>query len=196
VLRYKEAENWVFYKLLHELDDRLCYHDMKHTVDVIRAADRNCYLESIDEHNTLLVRTAALFHDLGFCEQYLDNEPIAAEMAGETLPGYGYSPEDVRQVQGMIMATRIPHNPQTKLEQIICDADLDYLGRDDFHPIADNLKKELMRYSIVSSDKEWDGIQVKFFELHQFFTDSAQQLRAPKKADHLQEIKQRLEAYD
>jgi len=195
MMRYKEAENWVFTKLARELDDSLCYHDIKHTADVIRAADRLCYLEKVSEKDTVLVRTAALFHDIGFCVQYLDNEDVAIEIAGEALPGFGYSAQETDSVQRIINVTRIPHAPSNHLEEIMCDADLDYLGRDDFHPIADNLKKELMHNKIVQSEQEWDGIQVRFFGLHRFFTASARRLRDEKKAAHLNEIKERLRNY-
>lgn len=194
-MRYKEAENWVFAKLAHELDDVLVYHDIKHTADVVRAADRLCYLEGISQHDTIMVRTAALFHDVGFCEQYMDNEELAAGVAREVLPQFGYTPEEVATIGQMIMATRVPHHPRNKLDEIICDADLDYLGRDDFHPIADNLKIELMHYGIIKTDKEWDEIQVKFFNLHRYFTSSAIKLRQEKKAAHLQEIQSRLSTY-
>ncbi len=194
-MRYKEAENWVFAKLAHELDDVLVYHDIKHTADVVRAADRLCYLEGISQHDTIMVRTAALFHDVGFCEQYMDNEELAAGVATEVLPQFGYTPEEVATIGQMIMATRVPHHPHNKLDEIICDADLDYLGRDDFHPIADNLKIELMHYGIIKTDKEWDEIQVKFFNLHRYFTSSAIKLRQEKKAAHLQEIQSRLSTY-
>ncbi|TVR39312.1 MAG: phosphohydrolase [Cryomorphaceae bacterium] len=194
-MHYKEAENWVFAKLAHELEDVLIYHDIKHTADVVRAADRLCYLEGVSKHDTIMVRTAALFHDIGFCEQYMDNEELAAGIASEMLPQFGYSPEEVATIGQMILATRVPHHPYNKLDEIICDADLDYLGRDDFHPIADSLKVELMHYGIIKTDKQWDEIQVKFFNLHRYFTPSAIRLRQVKKAAHLQEIKSRLSAY-
>lgn len=195
-MRYKEAENWVFHKMVNELDDSLHYHDLKHTVDVVRAADRLCFMEQVNEHESLLVRTAALFHDIGFCEQYLDNEDIAADIVGSILPQFDYSKEDIERIQCMIRATKIPHRPENHLEEILCDADLDYLGRDDFHPISNNLKRELLRYGIIQSDKEWDKIQVRFFELHRFFTTSAVKLRDKQKAEHLLEIKQRLQSYE
>lgn len=180
-------------KMLRDLSEDLSYHDVKHTVDVIRAAGRLCYLEGIDAHNTALVRTAALFHDLGFCVRYMDNESVAADLAAQELPQFGYEAEDIDEIKGMIMATRIPHEPHTHLEQIICDADLDYLGREDFHPISENLKKEFMHHNIVQGEKEWDEVQVKFFELHRYFTKSARRMRADRKAAHLAVIKKRLE---
>lgn len=194
-MRYREAEKWVFHQLIAELDERLCYHDLMHTSDVIRAAERLCYLEEMGSRDTILIKTAALFHDIGFCVQYLDNEEIAADMAGENLPAFGFSPIEINTIQGLILATRVPHNPLNLLEEIICDADLDYLGREDFHPLSQNLKRELMRYDIVKTDQEWDEVQVKFFNSHRFFTPSAKRLRGDKKALHLQEIEDRLQAY-
>jgi predicted metal-dependent HD superfamily phosphohydrolase len=195
MLRYKDVETRVFKKLASELDDTLLYHDIKHTADVIRAAERLCYMEGLNNHDTVLVRTAALFHDIGFCEFYMDNEVRAAELAEEYLPKYGYTPEDIAQIKAMIMATRIPHNPQNLMEQIICDADLDYLGREDFHPISQNLKHEFMHYKVVNTSMEWDQIQVRFFEIHHYFTPSAKALREAKKAKHLEEIRIRLASY-
>lgn len=195
-MRYKDVENWVFQKLINELDDALYYHDLKHTADVIRAADRLCYLEQVNKHDTVLVRTAALFHDIGFCEQYIDNEDIAADIAGTTLPEFDFNPVEIEQIQGMIMATKIPHQPKNHLEEIMCDADLDYLGRLDFHPMSNSLKLELLHYGIIQSEKEWDKVQERFFEFHRFFTPSAIKLRESQKATHLQDIKLRLQQYD
>ena len=93
----------------------------------------------------------------------------------------------------MIYATIIPHNPNSKLEKIICDADLDYLGRDDFFDIADSLRRELRDHEKIKSDRLWDEIQVKFLTQHQYFTKSAKKMRAAKKAEHLEAIKKRLE---
>jgi hypothetical protein len=98
----------------------------------------------------------------------------------------------VQQVKELIYATIIPHNPKNKLEEIICDADLDYLGRDDFHDIADSLRRELRESGKINSDRLWDEIQVKFLTAHKYFTESAKRLREAKKQKHLEEIKQRL----
>ena len=79
------------------------------------------------------------------------------------------------------------------MEEIICDADLDYLGRDDFHDIADNLRRELRDHGKIKSDRMWDEIQVKFLTQHKYFTKSAIKLRQAKKLIHIEEIKKRLE---
>ena len=78
----------------------------------------------------------------------------------------------------------------------MCDADLDYLGRDDFHAIADLLRRELREHGKLKTDKAWDEIQIKFLEQHTYFTDSAIKLRQDKKTHHIQEIKDKLTSFD
>jgi len=113
-------------------------------------------------------------------------------MAEDILPKYGYTPEQIEQVKELIYATIIPHQPKNKLEKIICDADLDYLGRDDFYEISDSLRRELRDHGKINSDRLWDEIQVKFLTQHKYFTKSAIKMRTAKKEEHLQAIKARL----
>jgi predicted metal-dependent HD superfamily phosphohydrolase len=88
------------------------------------------------------------------------------------------------------MATQ--NKPINKLQEIICDADLDYLGRDDFEEIADNLRKELTEMGKIKSRKEWDEIQVKFLNQHQYFTATALGSRQQKKQENLERVIERL----
>ena len=89
----------------------------------------------------------------------------------------------------MIMATKIPQSPKNKLEKIICDADLDYLGRDDFEVISNNLYTEFLDFGIVKDHNDWMQKQIGFLEFHLYFTKSSQQLRQPKKMERLTKIK-------
>ena len=93
----------------------------------------------------------------------------------------------------MIFVTEIPHQPKNKLEEIICDADLDYLGRDDFHEIADKLRKELREHGKIKSDRQWDEIQVSFLKQHKYFTKTAIKTRKKGKEKNLKEVLARLE---
>ncbi len=90
------------------------------------------------------------------------------------------------------MATRYPQNPHTLLEQIICYADLDYLGRDDFFIIGNTLLKELNESGRFPTVKDWNHFQEKFLSSHQYFTQTAKALRGDKKKEHLQKIQESL----
>lgn len=192
-IMYSKAERYILKLLKKKLSPSLHYHSLEHTKDVTRAAERIALMEGITDEGIFLLKTAANYHDAGFIEQYDANEPIGVRMAQQILPKYGYEQQHIEVIKNLIHATTVPHDPKNHLEQIICDADLDYLGRDDFWEISDKLKKELIEHGKIQGDKQWDELQVKFFNLHKYFTKSAIKLRQEKKDQHLQEIMKKLE---
>ena len=90
------------------------------------------------------------------------------------------------------MATRVPQKPNNHLERVICDADLDYLGREDFISISSNFYEELKEYRMVKNKKEWDQIQIKFFKSHHFFSEYSINNRSSLKKKNLEFIKDRV----
>ncbi len=192
-INYKKAERHIMKVLKKGLPENLHYHGIHHTYDVVRAVERIAIMEGVLDDDIFVLKSAATYHDAGFVEQYDSNEPVGARLAEEILPKYGYTDEQIEVVKKLIYATIIPHEPKTKLEEIICDADLDYLGRDDFFEIADTLRRELRDHGKIKSDRLWDEIQVKFLTQHRYFTASAKKMRRAKKQEHLEIIKQRLE---
>jgi ligand-binding sensor domain-containing protein/class 3 adenylate cyclase/HD superfamily phosphodiesterase len=193
-INYKKAEQFIMKKLAEELPDDLYYHAIQHTEDVRDAAERIGKLEGVDGEDMMVLKTAAMYHDAGFTKQYFKNEPIAVEMAKEILPNFGYSPEQIESIEKMIMATQVPQTASTLLERILCDADLDYLGREDFYPIAEKLKKELMARGKITDDRQWDELQISFLEKHAYFTETSKEIREPEKQKRLMEIKLRYAA--
>ena len=178
-------------RLENELDPRLGYHNLSHTLDVVKQAEVIAKKEKVnDKHELLLLKTAAVFHDSGFLLVYKNHEEKSCEIAAEALKNI-FGEEDIKKVNGMIMATKIPQSPHTLLEQIICDADLDYLGRNDFEPISRSLYKEFLTFKIIPEDIIWDHIQIKFFESHHYFTGTSISKRNEKKLKHLNILKER-----
>lgn len=194
-INYRKAEKYIVERLRKELPENLYYHDLRHTTDVCAAVERLALMEGVEGDDIFLLKTAALYHDAGFVKQYANNEDIGAAMAQEVLPRFGYTQEQIKKVGRLIQATKVPQKPKTHLQQIICDADLDYLGGDEFHFIANNLKRELMEREVLSTDKQWDELQVKFLEAHTYFTKTAINLRRENKLARLEEIKERLKTY-
>lgn len=195
---FEQAKDYVFGRLERELPKNLFYHGIHHTRDdVLPAAERLASLEGVNGKDLLLLKTAALYHDLGYVEIYNKNEPIGVRIASETLPTFGYSRKQVEDVSKIIMVTQlqvvdgkfIQVPGDNLLEKIMCDADLDNLGRDDFYAVSDNLRRELKEYGIDKNLKEWYTGQIKFLEDHKYFTDSAIILRNDGKLKHLDEIK-------
>ncbi|MPR35836.1 HD domain-containing protein [Salmonirosea aquatica] len=189
-MRLTDAEAFILPKLRSELSDTLYYHSLHHTLDVMESVIRIAGAEGISDSETLtLLRTGALFHDTGFLFTYQGHENESCRLARELLPGFGYSMPQIDTICGMIEATKIPQNPKNKLEEIICDADLDYLGRDDFEAIAGCLYRELKARDRVADERAWNAIQIKFLENHRYRTPTGRALRQPGKLIHLQKLR-------
>lgn len=174
---YKEIAQ----KLSEGLDPKLYYHGYHHVMYVMDAAIRIAAYEKITEKELLLLKTAVMLHDSGFLYTYNEHEVRGTEIASEMLPKYGYSKADIKIINGMIMATRIPQTPTNKLEEIIADADLEYLGTENFDEISEYLYKELLAYEFIRSREEWNQIQVRFMTAHKYFTNYCNNFREPEK---------------
>ncbi len=185
------AETFIRQYLQNGLVPTLTYHGLHHTLDVVQAAAQLAAAEGITDPGSLtLLQTAAFFHDAGFVTTYADHEAAGCELIRRTLPGFGYCQAQIDIICGLIMATRIPQQPTTHLEQIICDADLDYLGRTDFTPIAHTLFEELQLHQHLPGDERaWNRIQLGFLEKHQYWTATAKATREALKQAHIAELR-------
>jgi len=172
-----------------KLSKDLHYHGVHHTLDALK----NCkvYLKhnSINAHDAKLLRLGVLFHDIGFTETTQEHEQMGSEIAKKMLKNYEFSNKDIDVIAGLILTTKIPQQPKTLLEKIICDVDLDYLGRSDFYEISDQLFRELKALSVIKSIDEWNKIQIKFLEAHSYHTDFAIKNRQPQKELRIKELK-------
>jgi HD superfamily phosphodiesterase len=191
---FEALKTYIIELFQNDLSDTLSYHAVDHTFDVLNTVEKLAVSEELTGEETLLLKTAALLHDSGFLVQYNSNEPLGCSLAEKILPKFGYSNEKIRLICSMIMATEIPQNPKNKLEQIICDADLDYLGRPDFFSISEKLREELTIYGKEFTDKEWLEFEITFIEKHKYFTKTANKLRTPVKEKHLKHLKKQLSA--
>jgi TolB-like protein/predicted metal-dependent HD superfamily phosphohydrolase len=184
---FQSAEKYITARLEAEMP-KLPYHNIDHIHDVLNAALAIAKHEGVSDDEIKLVRLAALFHDAGFIESSSNHEERGAKMAREILPAYGLQKEQIEMISKMIMATRLPQTPETKLERILCDADLDYLGRDDYYQISGHLLEEMKINNVVETEREWNIMQKTFLESHRFHTDFSKQNREGSKNIRLQEI--------
>jgi uncharacterized protein len=189
---YQSIKKIILDKLQNELPTNLSYHSVAHVHDVIEATERIAASEKVSDKERLLLTTAALFHDTGFLFGAKDHEQKSCEIAQAYLPKFGYAQEDIDLIKGMIMATKIPQAPNTHLEQILADADLDYLGRDDFFKIGNKLYDELAMFGIINSERDWNLLQERFLEQHNYHTATALAMRSAKKEENLNIIKTKL----
>ena len=176
---------------LRDLDARLIYHNIQHTLDVLNQAERIAAEEKIaDKKELYLLKLAALYHDSGFLKKYEGHEEVSCKIFLEDAASFGLTEMEKNLVERLIMATKISSKPKTILEKILRDADLDYLGRNDFSTIACLLKKELMSYKFIATNKDWNIRQLAFLETHKYYTKSSILTREPVKQQYLQTLTQ------
>ncbi len=190
------AQKFILKKMENELPGHLFYHGLHHTRNVYNTSVMIAKEEGIESENDLdLLKTASLYHDSGFTIDYQHHEESGCELARKTLPGFDFSLENIEIICGMIMATKIPQSPKTILEEILCDADLDYLGRDDFYEIGDTLFSELKFFHQVKDEQQWNKIQVGFLNAHQYYTNFGKTRREAQKQIYLRELIKVIETY-
>ncbi|MBH8559640.1 HD domain-containing protein [Hymenobacter negativus] len=195
-MRAPSAEAFIVRKLRQGLAPTLYYHSLAHTLDVAQAAQTLAAAEGVTDGESLtLLRTAALYHDAGFLHTYDGHEARSCDIARATLPEFGYSPGQIEKICALITATQYPQEPHCHLAQILCDADLDYLGRPDFVPISTSLFRELTARQLIASEHAWFQLQERFLTGHRYWTATALTLRAAPKQARLDHIRARLAAW-
>lgn len=186
------AEGYIKNRLQTELPAHLHYHSYEHTIDVVSSALQIAEKEHIHPDDMKYLRLGAWWHDSGFILDEKNHEWQGCEIAKAELPRYGFNQDDIEIICGLIMATRVPQSPQNRLEEILCDADLDYLGREDFFIIGRNLFKEWTVSGFVKSETHWNEIQVRFLSAHHYFTHTSRTSREMLKQEHLRKISELL----
>jgi uncharacterized protein len=183
------ATRYALERLDHELPPQRCYHSIDHTRDEVAVMTaRLAALSNIGGMELLLLQTAAYYHDIGFVVSHVEHEEAGVRIATATLPAFGYSPAHIRQVGALIRATRLPQRPRTLVAQIIADADLDVLGRDDFLVRNRALRQELANYGKHFSDVGWYSQQLSFIRQHRYWTAAARGLRDMMKQHNAEQL--------
>ncbi len=188
LIQFTDIQESILDKLELELPDFLYYHNVKHTVDVVTEVELIGWAEGLDDEEILLLKTAALFHDAGHTVGYDDHEYHGTELVKSILPQYGYSSGQIEKICSIIMATKLPPRPENIYQEIICDADLDYLGRSDMIPVSNTLYKELKEQNKIGSLNDWNKLQLKFISGHSYFTKTARSLREVNKQKQIERI--------
>ncbi|MGI9531539.1 HD domain-containing protein [Lutimonas sp.] len=172
-----------------KLSKDLHYHGVHHTVDALNTCSVYLKHNKISNHEAKLLRLGVLLHDIGFTETTKEHEKKSAEIADKLLSENGISEEDKSVIEGLILSTKIPQQPKTLLEKIICDVDLDYLGRADFYAISNQLFQELKALDVLDDFDDWNKLQIRFLEAHTYHTEFAIQNRQPEKELRIAELK-------
>tara|TARA_R110002051_G_scaffold218713_1_gene282517 strand:- start:169 stop:744 length:576 start_codon:yes stop_codon:yes gene_type:complete len=185
---YRTLRKQVLANLKANLPKTLTYHGLDHTLDVLNVCNQYIRREKLSEQDRYLLRMGAIVHDMGFLKGPANHEEVGAEMAEKILRELGVGQNTIDAIKGLVMATKIPQSPQNHLQRIICDADLDYLGRKDYPEISQRLFEELKNMNVISTARQWKELQINFLKAHKYHTPFAIRNRDPQKQIWLQKL--------
>lgn len=189
---YIKANEFAF-EIYKNFKSTLIYHNINHALDVrdkVRVlADR----EGVTFKEKSFLELGALFHDIGFIDTYTGHEKQGVLIVKKAFPVFGFDENSISFICSLILSTCLPQNPQNHLEKILCDADLDNLGRNDFFENLDSLFEEKQSFEIKTSKQEWYEQTLKMMTAHEYFTDSQKNIRNKKKQENLKILKDRIQ---
>ena len=198
--RLRKVDQYIRELFSEELPVGVKYHDANHTLHpargVVAVANRIAVAEKVSENDRELILAAAYFHDTGYIREFGHNEPVAARMAGRILKLIGYLPDEIEAIKNMILSTDLRRGPNTHLEKILCDADLDNLGRDDFFELDNKLREgRRVRGIDVSDDEKWYRGTLEILEKYPYHTDTQKKLREQGRRKNRQKLLDILERF-
>jgi Uncharacterized protein conserved in bacteria len=189
---FENLHNKIISVLENQLPNWLTYHNAAHTQYVL---DKTIFIAQ-EEHRTdneiRLLKYAALFHDTGYLVNPKNHEEESCKIAERELAGKYLNSDELEIVCNMIMATKLPQTPQTHLEEILADADLEYLGTESFEKISEGLYMEILSSNGDLSLIQWYNLQISFMSKHQYFTSFCRKNRESVKLKNIEMIKENL----
>ncbi|KAA0989203.1 Pycsar system effector family protein [Dyadobacter aurulentus] len=172
---------------------QLSYHNLAHTEAVVANAVRIADHYQLDDKETFIVVTAAWFHDTGYSSgQAAGHEQRGAAMAAEFLLAEGVDEHIISEVEGCILATIWPQNPQNFLQEVVCDADVFHFGTQEFPEWNKLVRKEAEQRAGKKIDKaQWRKSAIALLESHTFHTDYCRDLLSKQKQKNLEKLKEK-----
>ena len=176
LLRLGDLEEYVE-SMMTDTSSTLFFHNFKHAMDVYQQVDLLAHSENVKDEDILLMKTAALLHDIGYAISYHDDmSALSEDIARETLPLFQYEPQQMDKICQLIKATHYESVPNGILEEIMHDANLMYFGRSDYFTRLMCLFREQEEHHIVLNKTEWFHIQDNRLANHRFYTQTARKL--------------------
>ncbi len=188
---YEVAYGMIESFLINHLPKEYTYHTIHHIRDVVEQSERIAKKEKINKEDIADLKLAAWLHDVGYIWEPNRHEARGSEYATTILNAMDFPAQKINRITGMIMATKIPQSPKNILDQIICDADLDYLGREGYEENSLLLLQELRLKKEISA-LDWLKIQDQFLTKHTYFTKTSNTTRNKLKEEVLANIKSKL----
>jgi len=187
------AEVYVSELLRNHLPVEISFHNLEHTRDVVEAACILSTAHGLPAESREILALAAWFHDTGLTSTYSGHETSSARIARDKLGEWGYAESQIEIVTRCILATRLPQEPQSLLESILCDADLFHLSVGQYWEKAELLKTENFAVHGEMPEEKWYLKNLNFLVRHTYLTPYGKQFLEPGKRENIYKNLKKLE---
>jgi len=177
LLRLGDLEDRVFETILPGLPDNLHFHSLEYARKVYNQSFLLCRAEEVEQEDRLLVRTAALMLYTGLTQSYANFENRSSVITRDILPHYHYSETQIDKICNLIMATKLPFQPNNILEKILIDTKMEFIGRPDYPAQIKLLYQEMLESGAKLNGQQFKKQQLELLYTFDFFTIAARRLR-------------------
>ena len=176
LLRLSDLEEYVK-GIMAETVSKRYFHNFKHVLEVYEQVELLAHSENMNDEDILLMKTAALLHDIGYGLSYHDDIlKLSEDIACETMPLFQYTQQQIDRVCQLMKATHYESVPNGIMEEIMHDANMMYFGRADYISRMMCLFREQEEHGIHVKKATWLHYQINRLNNHQFYTRAAKEL--------------------
>ncbi|HSD63912.1 MAG TPA: HD domain-containing protein [Ignavibacteriaceae bacterium] len=173
-----------------KLSPLFIYHDFQHTKDVALTASGMADYYSLSPNDKELILISAWFHDTGYIYSIVNHEEHSNAIAENYLNKKNYPADRIAVIKRIILSTKIPRNPQNLIEEILCDADIAYIGSENLNDKIKQLRMEWEKtINKRYSDYDWLLENISFIEANPFYTDYAKNTFSDIRTNNLINLK-------
>ncbi|GET29403.1 Pycsar system effector family protein [Prolixibacter sp. SD074] len=167
----EKAKSFVIDFFGREVNPKLSFHNLTHTIDVVRQSELIGEEEQLSNAEMKAVLIAAWFHDVGYMTQPDNHEEASITIVCSFFEDNPVNVEIQNLTQRCIAATKRDAMPESLPEKVIRDADSSHIGSEHFLSLSKKLRKELISCNNVDiSALEYWMKTLDFLENHQFYT--------------------------
>lgn len=188
-----KAEEAATQILKSEISSKLAYHSYTHTKMVVNAATLIAEEENLNSQEKEIVIVAAWFHDTGFKEAYDGHEAVSRQIAIDFLKENNADEATIERVSGCILSTMLTNTPTNKLEEVICDADISHIARENYEECSELLRQEWANvHDKHYTDLEWCQMSLEFITTTEFYTEYGKTELNNKREEVKKKLKKKL----
>ncbi|HYK47680.1 MAG TPA: Pycsar system effector family protein [Parafilimonas sp.] len=197
-LIYKKAEGYVTGLFEKFQNEKLVFHNLQHTRTVVERTKEIAAHYSLSERDMLVLYVASWFHDTGhlYTPGLKNHEEKSVDVMRKFMADYASDTELISEIEACIMSTKMPRNPASLIQHILCDADTYHFGTKEFKDTNKRMREEYQLREERVDKKVWDENTLQMLNTHQFYTSYCKDLLDEKKKDNIRKLKKKTKEYE